>query len=80
MRGSTLDVKNRRLRRQILTSKVDPRTVRVNPLTANHDCSRFNKLISTQDDNTIFQLTIFIYKLFELRKNWMCVCVIIFAM
>ena len=33
----------------------------------------FNKLMSTQDDNTIFQLTIFIYKLFELRKNWMCV-------
>ena len=29
----------------------------------------FNKLMSTQDDNTIFQLTIFIYKLFELRKN-----------
>ena len=29
----------------------------------------FNKLMSTQDDNTIFQLSIFIYKLFELRKN-----------
>ena len=28
--------------------------------------------MSTQDDNTILQPTIFIYKLFELRKNWMC--------
>ena len=30
--------------------------------------------MSPQDDNTIFQLTIFIYKLFELKKNSMCVC------
>ena len=30
---------------------------------------RVNKLMSTQDENTIFQLSIFIYKLFELRKN-----------
>ena len=28
-----------------------------------------NKLMSTQDDNTIFQLIIFLYKLFELRKK-----------
>ena len=31
----------------------------------------FNKLMSTQDDNTIFQRTIciLVYKLFELRNN-----------